>query len=656
MAIFHLAVKTRSRAKGQSATSAAAYRAGERIVDERTNEVHDYSRRSGVLHSEILTPKNAPDWAHDRSHLWNAAEQSETRKNSTVSREFEISLPAELTPKQRLELAQDFTRGLVEKHGFAADIALHNPGKGGDNRNFHAHILCTTRRLTPDGFGEKTRELDGRSSAIEEIREEWARKANAALENAGHDTRIDHRSLKVQMIEAQERGDHEAADKLQRVPTVHLGPTVVQMERKGVRTEIGDKAREITTTNAKIIDLKREREARIKEAGQIIREAREERQNDRAVRPRADRPAISNLREKSRDARGSRSQSGARNTRRISETTKPNIGSIGTNPPPISRGRLRHLSQLSMVRIEGRSEGILSRHVSGNLEQQRAERNPDVRRNGTDLTSAKREPMTYGRAKEIWTGCIDREQRQIIANLKKQTPRIAAEAKAAQIELAEHKQSKPEPPRGMFAFAKRGAYEAELNVWQEKHDVLLAGASKKLHTQKIVAQALRNPFETRTIAERRAAEKSPKVLAMYQDFQKRETARIVAERAATKTSKIVPIHTARKTPEREQSVPSQSAADRFRAKVEQERSLSARAAPQNTPTGQSAADRFRAQVTQERGTGRTPAEEKRERLRKAVELTKAMNREDNPQKKAEMKKEIDALLQSGRGQNRGRGR
>lgn len=264
--------------------------------------------------------------------------------------------------------------------------------------------------------------------------------------------------------------------------------------------------------------------------------------------------------------------------------------------------------------------------------------------------------MTYGRAKEIWTGCIDREQRQIIANLKKQTPRIAAEAKAAQIELAEHKQSKPEPPRGMFAFAKRGAYEAELNVWQEKHDVLLAGASKKLHTQKIVAQALRNPFETRTIAERRAAEKSPKVLAMYQDFQKRETARIVAERAATKTSKIVPIHTARKTPEREQSVPSQSAADRFRAKVEQERGLSARAAPQNTPTGQSAADRFRAQVTQERGTGRTPAEEKRERLRKAVELTKAMNREDNPQKKAEMKKEIDALLQAGRGQNRGRGR
>ncbi|PAK77256.1 hypothetical protein B8W85_13075, partial [Lentilactobacillus kefiri] len=75
-------------------------------------------------------------------------------------------------------------------------------------------------------------------------------------------------------IEAQERGDHEAADKLQRIPTVHLGPTVVQMERKGVRTEIGDKAREITTTNAKIIDLKREREARIKEAGQIIREAR----------------------------------------------------------------------------------------------------------------------------------------------------------------------------------------------------------------------------------------------------------------------------------------------------------------------------------------------------------------------------------------------
>lgn len=659
MAIFHLAVKTRSRAKGQSATAAAAYRAGERIVDERTQEVHDYSRRSGVIHAEIITPENAPSWSNNRSKLWNEAEASETRKNSTVSREFEISLPAELTPKQRLNLAQDFTKKLVEKHGFAADMALHKPGRGGDNRNFHAHILCTTRRLTPQGFGEKTRELDGRSSAVEEIREEWAKMANNALERAGHNVRIDHRSLKVQMIEAQEHGDLEKSNKLQRIPTVHLGPNVVQMERKGIRTYAGDRAREIHAINAKIIDLKKERDVRIKEAGQLIREARQESQSDRTFRPRTDRSDFTISRNKStvRISRGQQ-KSFHRDGRTGSRERgiKSDFRSIGTEPPPVSRGRLRHLSQLGMVRIEGRSEGILPRHVSDNVEQQGAKRNPDVRWNRTNLTHAKREPMTYGRSKEIWTACVDREQRKIIASLKKQTPRIGAEAKAAQNELAVHKQEKPEPPRGLFAFVKRGAYEAKLQGWQEKHDMLLVSASKKLHTQKIVSQALRNPFEIRTIAERRARERNPKALAMYQDFQKREISRLMTERAATKTNKIVPLHTTRKEPEKEQSAPRQSAADRFRAKVNRERGLVARAAPQNTSTGQSAADKFRTQITQERGIGRTPADEKRERIRKAVELTKVMNREENPQKKADMKKEIDALLQAGRSQNRGRGR
>ena len=160
MAIYHLSVKTISRSAGRSATAAAAYRAGVEITDERTGEIHDYTRKGGVESAELVLPAGAPEWAADRAALWNAAEQAETRKNSTVAREFEIALPEELSPAERARLARDFARELVERHGCAADVCIHAPGKEGDNRNHHAHILLSTRRLGPEGFTEKTRELD----------------------------------------------------------------------------------------------------------------------------------------------------------------------------------------------------------------------------------------------------------------------------------------------------------------------------------------------------------------------------------------------------------------------------------------------------------------------------------------------------------------
>jgi Ni/Co efflux regulator RcnB len=101
MASYHLSAKTISRSHGRSATGAAAYRSGARIDDERTGMIHDYRRRRGVEASLLIIPDNAPDWASDRARLWNAAEQAETRKNSTVAREFEIALPAELDAGER---------------------------------------------------------------------------------------------------------------------------------------------------------------------------------------------------------------------------------------------------------------------------------------------------------------------------------------------------------------------------------------------------------------------------------------------------------------------------------------------------------------------------------------------------------------------------
>lgn len=222
MASFHLAVKTVGRSAGRSATAAAAYRAGVEIADERTGIVHDYTRKQGIEHREIVAPANAPDWVQDRSALWNAAERAETRKNSTVAREYEIALPTELSAGERRDLALGLAREISERHGVAVDVAIHAPGRLGDQRNHHAHLLTTTRRIGAEGLGEKTRELDQKTSGeVERWRARFAEMQNAALERAQSHERVDHRSY-------QRQGREQEA-------TVHMGPNVVAMERRAER-------------------------------------------------------------------------------------------------------------------------------------------------------------------------------------------------------------------------------------------------------------------------------------------------------------------------------------------------------------------------------------------------------------------------------------
>src|SRR3546814_639974 len=122
MASFHLAVKTIGRSAGRSATAAAAYRAGVEITDERTGLVHDYTRKQGVEHSELMLPTDAPEWAADRERLWNAAELAETRKNATVAREYEIALPVELSADERRELALGLARAISERPGGGGEM------------------------------------------------------------------------------------------------------------------------------------------------------------------------------------------------------------------------------------------------------------------------------------------------------------------------------------------------------------------------------------------------------------------------------------------------------------------------------------------------------------------------------------------------------
>ena len=238
MASYHLQVKTVKRSAGRSATAAAAYRAAERIDCAREGRVHDYTRKGGVEEAFIVAPGDAPDWAQDRAALWNGAEAAETRKNSVTAREWEIALPAELSPGDRRELAADFAQALVERYGVAADVAIHAPHREGDDRNHHAHVLTTTRAMGPEGLGAKTRVLDAAKTGgpeIEAMRGTWAELQNRALERAGERDRVDHRSLEVQRADALTRGDTLAAEALDRAPEVKLGPAASAMERRAMR-------------------------------------------------------------------------------------------------------------------------------------------------------------------------------------------------------------------------------------------------------------------------------------------------------------------------------------------------------------------------------------------------------------------------------------
>jgi hypothetical protein len=234
---FHCSIKVVSRSAGRSVVAAAAYRLGERLHDERYDQVHDYTRRGGVLESFTIAPGNAPAWAFNPETLWNAAEVAETRKNSRLAREAELALPAFLSPQERRAITEEFAAELVERYGVAVTVALHAPGRG-DERNYHAHILFTTREMLADGFGRKTRAIDDRKTGpeeIEKIRELAATVINRSLAAVNSDVRVDHRSFKDRGI-AQE-------------PTTHLGPAAAGMERRGEPSERGDINREAEQKN-----------------------------------------------------------------------------------------------------------------------------------------------------------------------------------------------------------------------------------------------------------------------------------------------------------------------------------------------------------------------------------------------------------------------
>lgn len=216
MAIYHFDASMISRSKGRSATAAAAYRTAETIKDHRTGEVHDYTRKGGVLHTEIIAPDHAPAWVHDRSSLWNAVEDAERRKDAQVAREVRVALPSELSTEQNADLVRAFVQEQFVARGMIADVALHAPGREGDQRNHHAHIMLTTREVGPEGFGAKNRDWNAKDLLVD-WRGSWAEHVNDTLERHDISERVDHRTLVAQRADAlslahdaRERGDAPA--------------------------------------------------------------------------------------------------------------------------------------------------------------------------------------------------------------------------------------------------------------------------------------------------------------------------------------------------------------------------------------------------------------------------------------------------------------
>jgi len=198
MAIYHFSAKAISRSSGASSVASAAYRSGECLTDKRTGERHDFTRKSDVIESEILLPKDAPAWMADREKLWNFVEESEKRKDAQLARDVNISLHTELTDEQNWKLIKDFIQKEFVDKGMVADVNFH-AGHDKSVAQPHAHVMLTMREVNEEGFGKKVREWNSKA-LLNTWREKWAEYSNLELAKNGHDVQVDHRTLEAQGI------------------------------------------------------------------------------------------------------------------------------------------------------------------------------------------------------------------------------------------------------------------------------------------------------------------------------------------------------------------------------------------------------------------------------------------------------------------------
>jgi len=294
MAIYHLCIKIISRGKGKSAVAASAYRSGEKIKNEYDGILHDFTRKGGIAHTEILLPQNAPQEFSDRGILWNSVEKIEKSKNSQLAREIEVALPKELDREKQINLVREYVKENFVKVGMCADIAIHDKNDG----NPHCHILLTMRPLNEDTTwgakskkeyildenGEKVKLKNGNYKTrkinttdwneqykAEEWRKAWADITNKYLEENSIQDKVDHRSYQRQGIE--------------QIPTIHLGVSATQMEKKGIATDRGNINREIKHHNKILREISRRIKALLNWIRGIGKEEKTENENTKSTLP-----------------------------------------------------------------------------------------------------------------------------------------------------------------------------------------------------------------------------------------------------------------------------------------------------------------------------------------------------------------------------------
>ena len=197
MAIYHFSAKVISRSTGRSSVAAAAYRSASRLVDERQGVTHDFSSKSGVVHSEVMLCEGASGRFADRSVLWNAVEAGEKRKDAQLSREVEFAIPREMSQVEGIALARDFVEREYVSRGMIADLNVHWDFDEAGQPKPHAHVMLTMRAVNGEGFGPKVREWNA-TSELTAWRERWEHHVNERFAELGYELRIDHRSLAAQ--------------------------------------------------------------------------------------------------------------------------------------------------------------------------------------------------------------------------------------------------------------------------------------------------------------------------------------------------------------------------------------------------------------------------------------------------------------------------
>ena len=213
----HFDITITQRSKGQSAVAGAAYQSGEKLFSEYDQKTKNYSGKRGILYTEIMLPSNAPPKYANREKLWNSVEAVQKQWNAQLARRFVLALPKEVPPEQYPQMVRDYCEKQFVSKGMVADFAIHDPAPPG--HNVHCHVMLTLRAMDEPG----------------KWRQGWADTVNRYLEAAGRPERLDLRSYERQGLDV--------------IPTVHMGPAVAQMERRGIQTNIGNLNRDIKAAN-----------------------------------------------------------------------------------------------------------------------------------------------------------------------------------------------------------------------------------------------------------------------------------------------------------------------------------------------------------------------------------------------------------------------